>query len=70
MVILPLILLVTYCDLESVVHTASRSFPIDISDMCVILIMMWPSHASSGKAGKSSKHGLIDCMVCIFGHTT
>ena len=32
--------------------------------------MMWPSHASSGKASKSSIHGLIYCMVFPFGHTT
>ena len=51
-------------------HLASQSFQIDTSEICVILGNMCPSHASSVKAGKSSKHSFLDFMVWQFGHPT
>ena len=70
MIIFPLCLIVTSCALNSYVHPASHSFSMDTSDICLILGMMWPSHAYSGKSGKYSRHGSIDFMVCPFGHPT
>ena len=67
MIISPLHLIITSCDLNSAVHPASPSLPIETSEMCVRLCMMWPSHASSGKTIKSSKHGLLDVMVYTVG---
>ena len=70
MIIFSLRLIVTYCTLNSYVHPASHSFPIDTSDPCVILGMMCPPNYSSGNSGKSSIHELLDCMVCPFGYPT
>ena len=58
-------LIVNYFDLKTYVHISLHSFTIDTSDMCIRLGNIWPSHDSSGKSGKSSKHGLLDS---IFGH--
>ena len=52
-------LVVTSWDLNSYFHPESQSFPIDTSEICMRLGMMFPSHASSFKAGKSSKNGLL-----------
>ena len=54
--------------LNSAMLTASHSFPIDISDTCVRLGMVWPSHAYSGRDGKYSIHILLDCMIFPFGN--
>ena len=40
-------------------HTASQSLKFYTSDFCVRLGIMWPSHSSLGKAGKSIKHGFF-----------
>ena len=70
MIITPLRLIVTSCAFNSDVNPASQSFPIETSELCVRLGMVWPSHAYSVKDGKYSKHGLLDCMVWPFGHPT
>ena len=66
----PLRLIFTSCGLNTAVHIASQIFPIDTNELRVRLGIMWLSHASSGKTGKSSKHGLLYCMVWTFGHLT
>ena len=68
MIILSLCLIFTYCSLNSAMHTSSYSFPIETSELCVRLGMILTSHYSSGKAGKSGSHGLLDCMVWPFGN--
>ena len=68
-IIYPLRLIVTYCALNSAVHTASHSFTMEKNEPCVILGMIWPSHAHSGKAGKYSRYGLLNFMVCPFGNS-
>ena len=70
MIIFTFHFMVTYSSLKSSVYTASHILKIDTSEICVILGTMWPSHASSGKDGKSSRHGLLDCTVCTFGNPT
>ena len=63
-------LIATSCDLNTYVNPSSQILTIDKSELCVRLGKMWHSNASSGKAGKSSKYGLIDCMVWPFGNPT
>ena len=63
-------LIVTSCDLNSDMYPASHSLTIETSDISVRMGMMWPSRASSGKAGKSSRHGFLDCLVLTFMHPT
>ena len=70
MVIILLCFIVTFCALNSDVYPASHIFPIEKCEKCVRLGMMWASHAYSGKAEKYSRHGLLDCTVCPFGHPT
>ena len=70
MIILPLRIILFYFALNSAVHTASHFFPIERSKLFVILGMMRPSHASSGKAVKYSRYGFLNCMVCPFGPPT
>ena len=68
MVVLDLCLIVTSCALESAFHTSPNIFTIETSELCVRLGMIFTSHASSDKAGKYSKHGLLDCIVWPFGN--
>ena len=68
--IFPLRLIVTSFALNTAVHTASKSFPIDTIELFVRLSTIKPSRDSSGKSGKSSKHGFHDCMVWTFGDPT
>ena len=63
MTISKLCLIVTPCYLNTDVHPEPQILTINKSDMCVRLGNICPSRASSGKAGKSSKHGFLDCMV-------
>ena len=49
-------------------NPASHILPIDTSEICVILGMIWTANAYSGEAGKHSRHGLIDCTVWPFGN--
>ena len=39
----------------------------ETSELYVRLDMMWPSKYSSGKAGKYTRHGMLDLTVCPFG---
>ena len=70
MTIFSLRLIVPSFDLNTVVNPSSQSFPIEKTELFVRLGMVWPSHASSGKARKYTKHGLFDCMLWPFGHPT
>ena len=70
MLILPLCLTVTSCDLYSDMHPASHIFTMETSELCVILGIMWPSRASSGNSGKYSRPGFLYCVVCPYGNTT
>ena len=70
MTILLLGFIVTCFDLNKSVHQALQILIIETSDLCVRLVNMWPSHDSSGKAGKLSKRGLIDCVVWPLLHPT
>ena len=70
MIVLSLCLIVTSCDLKSAMYPLSHSLIIETSDLSVILGMMWPSHTPSGKAGKYSRHGFLDCIVLTFRHPT
>ena len=60
MIILPLSFIVNSSALNSAVNIASDSFPIDTSEICVRLGMIYPSHVSSGNYGKYSRHSLLD----------
>ena len=60
MIILTFCLIFTSFYLNSAVYLESYRFPIETSELFLILGMLWPSHASSGKAGKSSK------KACLF----
>ena len=66
MTIFLLCLIFNSCYLNTAVHQTSQRLPIYMSEMCVRLGMMWSSHSESGKAGKSSKYGSLDCMVWKF----
>ena len=68
--ILLLHLIVTSCDLITYVNPSPKILKIYSSDIFVRLVKMGPSHTSSVKAGKLSKHGLLDCMVWTFGRPT
>ena len=70
MTILSFRLIVTSCALKIDVHPTSHILPIYTGELCVSLGKICPPYALSDKAGKSSKHGFIDCMVWTFGHPT
>ena len=70
MIILTFRSIATFCALNSDVHTSSKNFLIDTSELCTRLGIMWPLHNYSGKAGKSIRNCLLDCMVCSFGYPT
>ena len=63
MIILLFCLIVTSCALNTDVNPELQNLPIETGGMYVSLGNMWPSHPSSGNAGKSSMQGLLDCMV-------
>ena len=63
-------LIVTYFDLNSDLHPASHSLPIDTSEMYMRLGLIYPSDDSSSKAGEYGKHVLLDFMVWPFRHPT
>ena len=69
-IISPFCFIVTSCDLKSAVHTESHSLLIGTCEIFLRPVMMFLSHNSSGKAGKSSRHGILDCMVWKFVYPT
>ena len=66
-----LLYLISYSyDLNTNMHPKPQILPIEKNGIFLRLVKVWPSHASSSKAGKPSKQGLIDCIFWSFLHPT